>query len=92
MNNMTEILFFASIIAPIVMALVEVIKKAVPTPVNLIPFIALVVGVIVGAAAYPFSDLELVMRLWSGGLAGLAGTGLFELIKQRDGYTKEDEL
>lgn len=73
------------------MELVEVIKKAVPKPVNPIPFIALVVGVIIGAAAYPYSDLDLTMRLWSGGLAGLADTGLFELIKQRDGYSKEDE-
>ena len=28
-----------------------------------------------------FTDLELVLRLWSGGLAGLTATGLFEIGK-----------
>jgi hypothetical protein len=88
---MTEILAFASIIAPLVTALVELVKKTVSTPVNLLPVIALVIGLIVGGLSYPISDLDLTIRLWSGALAGLAGTGLFELIKQRDGNSKEEE-
>lgn len=88
---MQDILLFASIIAPIVMALVEVVKKTVSTPINLIPVIALVIGLIVGGLSYPFSELDLTIRLWAGALAGLAGTGLFELVKQREGNSKEDE-
>ncbi|MDN7241198.1 holin [Planococcus sp. N028] len=88
---MTEVLLFSSIIAPIVMALVEVVKKTVNTPINLIPVIALVIGLIVGFAAQPFSDLDLTLRLWAGVLAGLAGTGLYETVKQRNGESKGGE-
>lgn len=88
---MIEIIAFASVLVPVIAALVEVIKKAVSAPINLIPLIALVIGLIVGAAASPLNSLDLPMRLWAGALAGLASTGLFELIKQRDGYSKEDE-
>lgn len=88
---MLEVIVFATVLVPIITALVEVIKKAVATPINLIPLIAVVVGLIVGATAYPFSELDMTLRLWAGVLAGLASTGLFELIKQRDGYSKEEE-
>jgi hypothetical protein len=34
--------------------------------------------------------MELVLRLWSGGLAGLSATGLFELaFNKRNGFTKD---
>lgn len=87
---MEAVLLFATIIAPVVLALIEVVKKTVVVKVNLLPLIALVIGVLVGAAAYPFTDLDLVLRLWAGGFAGLSATGLFELVKHRDGQTKED--
>lgn len=86
---MEAVLFLATVIAPIVLALIEVVKKAVVVKVNFLPLIALVIGVLVGAAAYPFTDLDLVLRLWAGGLSGLSATGLFELVKHRDGQTKE---
>lgn len=88
---MQDILLFASVIAPVVMALVEVVKKTVSTPINLIPVIALVIGLIVGGLSYPISELDLTIRLWAGALAGLAGTGLFELVKQREGNSKEED-
>ena len=73
---MEEVLLFATVLLPIVTALVELIKK--------------VVGLIIGAVATPFTDFDIVLRLWAGGLAGLAGTGLFELVaKKRPGQTKE---
>lgn len=86
---MEEVLLFATVLAPIVLALVELVKKTVDLPVNFLPLISLVIGLLVGAAAAPFTDLDLVLRLWAGGFAGLSATGLFELVKERSGTTKE---
>lgn len=91
MNNMSEILFLASVITPIITALTEVVKKSVNTPLNLVPVISLLVGLFVGFAAQPFSDLDLTLRLWAGALAGFAATGLYEVVKQREGESKGGE-
>lgn len=88
---MTAVLFFATILVPIVTALVEVVKKATNIPVNFVSVLALIVGLIIGFAAEPFTDLDYVNRLWAGGLAGLASVGLFEVVKQREGTTKGGE-
>ncbi|WP_373894476.1 holin [Virgibacillus sp. CBA3643] len=85
---MEDVLIFATVLLPIVSALVELVKKTVSMPKNIIPLISLIIGVLVGLAAYPFTDMELVLRLWAGGFAGLAGTGLFELVKKREGVSK----
>ncbi|BAQ08829.1 predicted protein [Bacillus sp. OxB-1] len=50
-----------------------------------------IMGIFVGFAASPFTDLDVVLRLWAGGLAGLSATGLFELVDKQDGYTKVDK-
>ncbi|MFU1798659.1 holin [Paenibacillus azoreducens] len=87
---LNNVLTFASVLAVFVLALVQLVKSTVNVPKNIVPVIGLVVGVLVGAAAYPFTDLELVLRLWAGGLAGLSATGLFELaFNKRNGGTKE---
>ena len=85
---MEQVLIFATILAPITTALVELAKRTVSLPKNLVPLISFIVGIIVSAVAYPFTDLDLVLRLWAGGFAGLAGTGLFELTNKRTGTTK----
>lgn len=85
---MENVLIFATVLLPIVSALVELAKKTISMPKNIIPLISLAVGILVGLAAYPFTDMELVLRLWAGGFAGLAGTGLFELVKKREGVSK----
>lgn len=87
---MTEVLIFATVLAPIITALVEMVKKAVNIPVNFLPVLSLLIGLIIGFAAEPFTDLDIVLRLWAGGLAGLSGVGLFEVMKQRDGESKGD--
>lgn len=78
---MTEVLFFATVIVPIVLAVVELIKKSASKSLNknFIPLIALAVGIFIGFAGQPFTDLDLTLRLWSGFLAGLSSTGLYEL-------------
>ncbi|GAA5416186.1 hypothetical protein Pryu01_01218 [Paraliobacillus ryukyuensis] len=87
---MEQVLIFATVLLPIVTSLVELVKRTVNIPKNIVPMISLVVGLAVGAASYPFTDLELIMRLWAGGFAGLAGTGLFELaVNKRQGRTKD---
>lgn len=92
MNNevLTNVLAFASVLAIFVLALVQLVKKTVNMPTNIVPLVGLVIGMLVGAAAYPFTDLDLTLRLWAGGLAGLSATGLFELaFSDRKGETKK---
>ncbi|KAB8126890.1 holin [Gracilibacillus oryzae] len=87
---MEEVMIFATVILPIVTALMEGVKRSVDFPKNIVPLVSLVVGLLIGAAAEPFTDLDLVLRLWAGGFAGLAATGLFELtFNKRIGSTKE---
>lgn len=91
MNNeaLNNVLAFASVLAVFVLALVQLVKNTVDLPRNLIPAVGLFIGLLVGAVAYPFTDMNLVLRLWAGGLAGLSATGLFELaFSKRDGTTK----
>lgn len=86
---MSEILVLATIILPIVTAVTQLVKNSITMPKNLVPIIALVVGLLIGLAAVPFTDLGLVLRLWAGGLAGLSSTGLYELaLNNRTGSTK----
>ncbi|WLR52479.1 holin [Bacillus tianshenii] len=86
---MEETLSFASIMLPTVIALMQLAKITFPLPKNYVPLIATILGLAVGAAAYPYTELELVVRLWAGGFAGLASTGLFEIFNPRTGVTKE---
>lgn len=88
---MTDVLIFASILAPIILAVTELFKRTLNIPKTIIPLIAFAVGLFIGFAASPFSDLDVVLRLWSGGLAGLAATGLFELGSPSEGKTKGDK-
>lgn len=87
---MPEVLLFSVVLAPIILALVELIKKTTGLNVKLVPLLAFVVGIVVGLAAYPFTDLEFGLRLWAGGLAGLSATGLFEIGSKSSEYIKED--
>nr|MDH3082550.1 holin [Bacillus subtilis]WGD74909.1 holin [Bacillus subtilis] len=85
---MQDVLIFATVLAPILTALVQLVKKTVKLPTNVIPALSFVIGIGLGAVAYPFTDLDLVLRLWAGGFAGLVATGLFELGAKREGTTK----
>lgn len=85
---LNQVLVFATVLTPILSAIVELLKKTFSLRKNLLPLLSVIVGLVVGLLAYPFTELDLVLRLWAGGLAGLAGTGLFELVKHREGYTK----
>ncbi|MBM7633813.1 holin [Geomicrobium sediminis] len=77
---MTEILVLASIIGPVTAGVVQLVKQS-GIGNRLLPLIALTIGIGLGAAAFTFTDLDLVERLWAGGISGLAAVGLFELTK-----------
>lgn len=84
------VLAYASVLAVFVLALVQMVKNTINVPKNLLPLIGLAIGLMVGALAYPFTDLNLTLRLWAGALAGLSATGLFELaFSNRNGNTRE---
>lgn len=87
---MTEVLIFATILAPIILAVTELFKRTIILPKKIIPLIAFAVGLFIGFASSPFTELDIVLRLWAGGLAGLAATGIFELSTPTEGNTKGD--
>lgn len=86
---MLNVLILATILSPIIVAIMQLVKTSFKVKKNYIPLAALVVGLFLSVAAYPFTDLNITLRLWSGAFAGLASTGLFELGKYREGLTKE---
>lgn len=77
---MVEILAIATVIAPVTGGLVQAIKNATQVKKRYLPVMAVGVGITLGAAAY-FIDAEIGVRLWAGGVSGLASVGLFELGK-----------
>lgn len=89
MEIFNNVLAFAGVIAVIVTVLVQVTKNAINIPKTIVPLVGIVIGLIVGAIAYPFTDLDLTSRLWSGLFAGFSATGLYELVKPTPGTTKD---
>jgi hypothetical protein len=76
---MTAILAFATILLPIVTGVTQLFKQTISMSKNLVPIVALGIGLLIGWLAAPLTDLDWILRLWAGGFAGLASTGLFEL-------------
>lgn len=76
---MEEALKFATVIAPVTLALVQMIKLTSKINKRIIPLIALAIGLVIGILSAPLSDLDLWLRMWSGGFAGLSAVGLYEL-------------
>lgn len=92
MNDLLlQVMAFASALSVVVVAVLNVVKATFILPKNYIPVIGLVIGLIVGALAYIFTDLDLAPRLWAGAFAGLSATGLFELVKNNTGTTNKSE-
>lgn len=90
MDYPQELLLLVTLITPVIVGLNEVIKQSISIPKNLIPLVALFVGILVGLAAAPFTSVDIFVRIWAGAIAGLSSTGLYEVGKHRDRYTKED--
>ncbi len=62
-KNLTDVLAYASVLAVFVLALVQLVKKNITMPKNLIPFVGLFIGLLIGAVSYKFTELDLVLRL-----------------------------
>jgi hypothetical protein len=80
--RLEQVLMFSSLLAPLVTALMELLKRTFPIPKKYIPISSFFVGLIVGILASPFTNMDVELRLWSGGIAGLAATGLYEIGKK----------
>nr|WP_188377549.1 holin [Halobacillus andaensis] len=85
---MHQVLFFTTVLSPFVVGSVEVIKRTINLPKNYVPLLSVGTGLLLGSLAYPLTEMELVLRLWAGAGAGLSGTGLFEIVNRREGFTK----
>lgn len=77
---MVEILAMATIIVPVTWGVLQVVKTATNANKRFIPLMAVVLGIALGIGAV-FLEADLVLRIWAGGISGLAATGLFELGK-----------
>jgi hypothetical protein len=91
MEILNQVLIFAGIIAVIVGIMVQIAKNLFPISKNLIPVISILIGILIGVASYPFTDLNVTLRIWSGVFAGLSAVGLYELSTNRSGNTKKDD-
>ncbi|AYP68455.1 holin [Exiguobacterium phage vB_EalM-137] len=89
MEYPTELLLLVTLIAPVIIGLNEVAKQSINIPKNLIPLVALFIGILVGILAAPFTTVDIYVRIWAGAIAGLTSVGLYESGKTRNGYTKE---
>jgi hypothetical protein len=78
---MEDVLLFASFLAPVVTGLVELAKRTIFIPKKYIPLISFFTGIAAGLLGYPFANMPAEMRIWSGAIAGLAATGLYEVGK-----------
>ncbi|MCP3032248.1 holin [Halobacillus sp. A1] len=88
---MQQVLLFATILCPFVTGSVEVMKRTINLPKNYLPLISAGTGLVIGALAYPLTDMDLALRLWAGAGAGLSGTGLFEVMNRSQGFTKRSK-
>lgn len=79
--KMIQILTMATIIAPVTWGVVEAVKRATQLKKRYIPLMSLFIGVALGAVAF-FLNADFIVRMWAGGISGLAATGLFELGKK----------
>jgi hypothetical protein len=86
LSNMSQVLVLSGSIAVIVLILIELLKKTAPSfnkgsRAKYLPLISIAIGLVIGALVYPFTDLELTLRVWSGFFAGAGASGLYDLKK-----------
>lgn len=89
MTQVEQMAVLATVLVPVIAALVQLIKGSINLPKKSLPLLSFAFGVIVAALAYPFTDLDLTLRLWAGAIAGLGGTGFFEMLKQAKNSAKK---
>ena len=91
-QSLNDVLSFASVLVVFVMAVVQLVKTTINLPKKIIPLVGVLIGLLLGLAFYPFTELQTIERLWGGGLAGLSATGFFELaFNKRAGNTLDND-
>jgi len=80
---METIIVFAGVLAVLTVALVQLVKKTTTIPENLMPLVALIIGLLVGVIALFVpeitSDLSVGGHILAGGISGLSASGLYDL-------------
>lgn len=56
-----DVMAFASMLAIFVLALVQLVKKSIKLPSNAVPVVGFMIGLLIGVAAYPFTELDVVL-------------------------------
>lgn len=92
--TMESVILFATIIAPIVVALSELMKRTGLVPKRFTPLSVMILAIVIAILAAPFTDLDITLRAWSGVFAGLSSMGLYELaaLKSKHSRDKEEDL
>lgn len=88
---MFSIVMFITVIAAVVAGLTELLKRTDLVPTKFLPILVLVVGVAVGLAATPFTDLNWEFRAWIGGLAGLSAMGVYDIAALSALFKKDND-
>jgi len=84
-----EMILLITFLAPVILGLTETAKRMFSIKKDYLPTVAIIIGLLVGfAAGPPLFEMHIILRLWSGALAGLASTGLYEAGTKRQGKTK----
>lgn len=81
-TSISTILLLASALGLITSGLTEASKRVFNIPVNYIPAVAVLIGALLGLSA-TFADIDWILRLWAGAIAGLTATGLYETVTDR---------
>ena len=77
---MVEILAMATAIAAVTSGVVQAVKQTNVIKSEYLPLTAILIGMFLGSVAI-FLEVDLIARIWAGGISGLAATGLFEFGK-----------
>lgn len=90
MEQFNEMLALASALAVIVPLVISAVKSAFNIPNNVIPLVAILLGAILGGLSIPlFPTTSVYILIWAGAIAGAGGVGVREVVKQRDGFSRE---
>lgn len=81
-TSFETILLLASAIGVLTSGLTEGAKRAFNLSNNIVPVVAVVIGIGLGLCA-TFVEIDWMLRIWAGAIAGLTATGLYETVTDR---------
>lgn len=91
-DQMLKLLAVATVLAPVVSGIVQIMKKYTIAEGKLLPVLGVFCGIVIGGLwGVSFAPNEVIAYLWSGLIAGLASVGVFELAKGPETVDKDDQ-